>query len=656
MATIDLGVVTAYAYAVAGGYTGSEQDFEELLGNIATDLAEIENLTVTANTLPAGSSATASYSNGALTLGIPKGDKGDKGDTGSTGATGPTGNGIASITLTSTVGAVHTYTITYTNGQTTTFDVTDGEVTTASLTATLADYARIDGYYEDLTAGSAEELISNVGVIDTEAYNFRPAGGSAEIGNRAYNTWVGGSLAVNQLVNTGATSVTVQNGHKYFSNINNVKTIGASTGSAISINDASKDNVTDLTLLFGTTIADYIYTLETGQAGAGVAWFKNYFPNQYYPYNAGGLEHVTIEEYKTNELNQWDEEWEVGKYDNTGAKITSTTQIRCKNAIKVLPNTNYYVFIPSTTTTNGYFAVYYYDDDGNFISALTTGASTKSNGQIITTPSGCFQMRFFVTASYGTTYNNDICISLYYDDEYVGVYEPFKEHVYPLDESIVLRGIPKQTDDGRLEFDGDTWEDNGTITRRYGEVDLGSLTWVKSGSLFAADSPANTPASTANGMENAICSKYLNAYGQQVSFNSGSIDKAFMINTSYVWGGKILVCDSAYSTASDFKTAMNGVMLTYELATPTTEQAPSFTSPQIVHNIGTEELIGSAIPVGHSTKYLMNIKAMVEASPQSPTTDGDYIMRRQNGQNMYVALASTSTIQDIISRLEALEA
>ena len=83
MATVvkDLGAVTAYAYAVAGGYSGTEAEFEVLLGNIAEDLSEIENMSVTVTTLPAGSSATASYSNGVLSLGIPKGD------TGATGAT-----------------------------------------------------------------------------------------------------------------------------------------------------------------------------------------------------------------------------------------------------------------------------------------------------------------------------------------------------------------------------------------------------------------------------------------------------------------------------------------------------------------------------------------------------------------------------------------
>ena len=53
--------------------------------------------------------------------------KGDKGDTGATGETGATGNGISSVVKTGTSGLVDTYTITFTNGNTSTFDVTNGE-------------------------------------------------------------------------------------------------------------------------------------------------------------------------------------------------------------------------------------------------------------------------------------------------------------------------------------------------------------------------------------------------------------------------------------------------------------------------------------------------------------------------------------------------
>jgi hypothetical protein len=54
-------------------------------------------------------------------------EKGNTGNVGPQGPIGETGNGIASINKTSTSGLVDTYTITYTNGTTTTFTVTNGQ-------------------------------------------------------------------------------------------------------------------------------------------------------------------------------------------------------------------------------------------------------------------------------------------------------------------------------------------------------------------------------------------------------------------------------------------------------------------------------------------------------------------------------------------------
>lgn len=63
-----------------------------------------------------------------------------KGPQGSTGQTGATGNGIASIEKTSTVGLVDTYTITYTNGMTSTFTVTNGQDGENEFIGTLAEW------------------------------------------------------------------------------------------------------------------------------------------------------------------------------------------------------------------------------------------------------------------------------------------------------------------------------------------------------------------------------------------------------------------------------------------------------------------------------------------------------------------------------------
>lgn len=82
--------------------------------------------------------------------------------------------------------------------------------------------------------------------------------------------------------------------------------------------------------------------------------------------------------------------------------------------------------------------------------------------------------------------------------------------------------------------------------------------------------------------------------------------------------GAIFVKDSVYAnvSAADFKAAMSGVYLVYELATPTTEQAEPFQSLQILDPYGTEEYVTAGIvPVGHETKYPENLRAKIEGLP-----------------------------------------
>lgn len=70
----------------------------------------------------------------------PQGDTGATGETGPQGPTGPTGNGISNITKTGTSGLVDTYTITYTDGTTSTFTVTNGRDGTGSGDMSMSDY------------------------------------------------------------------------------------------------------------------------------------------------------------------------------------------------------------------------------------------------------------------------------------------------------------------------------------------------------------------------------------------------------------------------------------------------------------------------------------------------------------------------------------
>lgn len=78
------------------------------------------------------------------------------------------GNGIESIELTSTSGAVKTYTITFTDGTTTTFDVTDGEVTNEVLEEITGDLADLDTEDKDNLVDAINEVYSKIPVMTKE--------------------------------------------------------------------------------------------------------------------------------------------------------------------------------------------------------------------------------------------------------------------------------------------------------------------------------------------------------------------------------------------------------------------------------------------------------------------------------------------------------
>ena len=351
---------------------------------------------------------------------------------------------------------------------------------------------------------------------------------------------------------------------------------------------ATYDNLTitpqlfDLTQMFGSTIADYIYSLEQSQAGAGVAWFKKLFPNDYYEYNAGELLSVEgLQSHDTVGFNQWDEEWEVGGLTwATGQPAELTDRWRSKNFCKCLPDTNYYV--------NRAISIFFYDAEQNFISY--NGSPIRD--RIITTPINCHY--FKVTDSSSTTYNHDTCINLS-DPSRNGEYEPYEKHSYPLDSSLTLRGIPKLDASNNLYYDGDEYTSDGKVKRKYGVVDLGSLSWyfAEAHNCFYTYGVREYTKQSPNG----VCSKYPYVGGYY-----DLVDKS----CGYIYDNAICVRDESFNKdTTTFKAAMSGVMLVYELATPTTETATPYTNPQIVSKYGTLEYVtNSIVPVGHKTTYL----------------------------------------------------
>lgn len=538
---------------------------------------------------------------------------------------------------------------------------------------TLETYAKVDGEYDAMTVGTAKQLLSDSTTTDTEPYIYRQTAGDGD--REEVEEVVGGTVAWNQLIPNPTsplhdTSMIVFNsgtrivkGHKYIVTFNGKKTdesgngvnafwyvnengasdpysiaigttrIIAPTRTAISngsyngnnntwlyiggISNATINsfNVIDLTALFNPTIADYIYSIEQSQAGAGVAWFRKLFPKPYYAYNAGELISVKTSSHNTVGFNQWDEEWELGGIDSSGNTSANTDRIRSKNFVPILPNIDYYFKVSSA------WRIFYYDANMNFISYI----GTYSASRLITTPDNAHYLKFYCV---GTTYNHDICINLSSPSRN-GEYEEYVKHGYPLDNSLTLRGIPKLDSFNNLYYDGDEYESDGTVTRKYGIVDLGTLTWNKNNAGFMWTRLNDIKMSASSTTKpNVICQKYSTDVPNNV-YTLAS-DKAISVSNG---SADIWVYDSAYTDAASFKSAMSGVYLVYELATATTETVDSYTAIQVCDPNGTEEWTDERtvqIPVGNVTKYHANLKEKLEdlpTIPSAPSANGTYTLK-----------------------------
>lgn len=727
----DIGLVTAYAYYVEGGGTLTEEEFTEFIadfgeaaqtavnaagsaqesaetastaaGTATTKAGEASTSATGASSSASAASASASQASGSATNAAASATAASGSATAAAGSasTATTKASEASASATAAQTAQTAAEAAQSAAETARGKAEDAqeaaETTAQSISASAAQIAtnaadiaelqsevsqkaNINGYYEELSAGTADQLNSTQYVEDSVPYLFRTTGGSADVGDRAdVRAIVGGTVAWNQLIQngdfsngavnwsvtdgtltasggegvlTGTSSSTPQifstlnllKNHIYFGGISMFSDTELSAVAFNAINngsyllrwedlttnawnrregvckclrDASYMNIysghsgdnngkvtkfknivfIDLTAMFGTTIADYIYSLEQATAGAGVAFFRKLFPKDYYPYDAGTLKSVEgVSSHDMVGFNQWDEEWEVGGIDNTtGQNTTASDRIRSKNYIPVLPSTTYYF---KSTNTLG---LRLYDADKTFVD------STSQTNLTYVIPANVRFVRFICLNT--STYNHDICINLS-DPVKNGTYEPYVKHSYPLDSTLILRGIPKLAG-GKLSYDGDRYLPDGTVERRYALVDLGTLNWIdtSTANLFKAEDL--TGHKLTEGI-NILCDGYTpvaaRVPGGNITNNT--------VKTNPSQATWIYVKDENYSTPSAMKTALSGVYLVYELATQTMETANSYQSLQVCDPNGTEEFVTTGIvPVGHETRYPENLRAKIEGLP-----------------------------------------
>ena len=546
----------------------------------------------------------------------------------------------------------------------------------------LSDKADQNGVYPDLSAGN----ITGDFHEDTKPYLYRALRDVAShIGSKAFDTLVGGTVAVNQLLQNGDFSdgtnnwltesdvtfsvssgvatfktdtanngirqvLDAVNGHKYavfisawadsactlrialnsssqflaqFSvgtskaQYSSIKEYTGTTGlksiyiypyNATDLNvHIDSIMLIDLTQLFASdpTIADRAYTLEQNTAGSGIAWLKSYgyIRDGYIPYNAGTLQSVLTTGKKVVGFNQFNKDatWtSAGNYilNDSGQQISDNSSSYYLETISVLPNTDYYSL--NGMLQYGLQRIYFFDAGGNFISRT----AEKNSEFSFTTPSNCYGIKIQyhideldiskwcinLSKSTGTPKNGD----------YLS-YESVSYQISPEE----LRGTLKLVNN-EIQYNGDIRYADGTKEVNYAAVDLGTLnytyaTYGVSQRFYATIEAAKNTDSGARA--NAICAKYITESSNTIYANN--VDKVIDVR-----GTTVSIVDSAYTDPAVFKTAMSGVYLIFEKATPTTETVDPFTSPQQVFSDGTEEYIDTRtvpIPVGHETKYELDL-------------------------------------------------
>ena len=369
----------------------------------------------------------------------------------------------------------------------------------------------------------------------------------------------------------------------------------------------------DLTAMFRTAIADYVNTLGNT---AGIAYLRKYgfFTKDYYPHTEPTFKHVEgLTAHKMVGFNQWDGTYRENVWLNsnsTGA-ITGANGYNLTDYIPVIPGKRYY------HSEAGSQRSLYYDKNKALVGAGAWANAGQYAGTFVV-PEGAYYIRFTVTNA--NIANFIINLS---DPAKNGTYEPYKSYTYPLDTDVVLRGIPKLDANNDLYYDGDTYEADGTVTRKYGVITFnGSVGESWSHYTISSEDNANelfriTVSGRKSGaIPSGACGVFTERYA--IAENNGTKRINLTISGSDT---KIDFVNKDYSTVEAWKTylASNPITVVYELATPTTETADPYAPLQLADPYGTEEWVlddeAFPMPVGQETFYPENLRAKIEGLP-----------------------------------------
>ena len=278
--------------------------------------------------------------------------------------------------------------------------------------------------------------------------------------------------------------------------------------------------------------------------------------------------------------NLWDEVWGVGSINaSSGNDEGSKEAIYSKSYTPIIPNSTYiFVYAGSDKIEN--VKTRFYDINKKYI------GYNDNNGQIVypnrafITPLNAAYVRFTLPPGYGNVYKNDIALIAGSS----GTYAPFHRNEYPIPEAIkALPGYGWSAGTAKNYVD----YENKRYVQCVDSVDLGTLTFTLINGRFfvhtsnSFDGLIKKPSSTTQCL-NAICSQFT-----AISYADNWADHTV---TCYVTENekRILFIDKSYTDAAEFKQAMQGVIMYYELATPIVTDISDIIPDDFLRNIEVE--------------------------------------------------------------------
>ena len=448
--------------------------------------------------------------------------------------------------------------------------------------------ANKDGYYGGMTVGSAENLVGR-GTVEAEYGGVRTSAGTADIGSgsAAIARMKGRSFVWNQLYNTEPP--TAISDHKYLISEKNSGTVSKSISTSISYTaDSTERMCIDLTLLFGAGN-------EPSTAEEFDAWRKEMgLTLDYYAYNLGEVINNKAAGILTRGFNLYNpstgKAFLPGPYSDYPHEYEICGTFSSISFTDINGNTS----VPTLT-------------DGKFFNVDAPGELTVVGGN-----------------------NTDTLVHLVWsgwrnEGEPDYAFEPYWENTLNLNltqltgklngagESVVVfpNGLAK-IGDVQDEIVG-----NKAI-KRIGVVDLGTLGWQYSSAdsrFFAAVNAAHT---VGNDDANMICAKYPVLPFAQRNFTYPGFTFDGVSNKTLQ--GR----NFTNTSAADFKSAMSGVLLYYELATP--QEYILDTTPDWnyrVDDFGTEQVLPSydpsnlTAPISYDVQYAMNAVDAIRRLPDN---------------------------------------